>query len=446
VIYRPQQLTLLFALFFSVISSAAHAQASSISFYVNTDIESALALAQREDKDIFIDTYAQWCGPCKELAKSFLDDDVAAYFNDKFVNVKYDMETEIGREIYRRYDVIFLPTILILDKYGNVRLKVDNRIIPPKELLDLAITVTEPYTPPVAEYAASDEIVSPPSVIRKEPVVNNPPPIVKQETITPKEATPESVVKKPGEKILYVLNTEGSIPPEILYKEAYFRMQLMDGSHRKTVKNYLATQEDWSTEKNMRFISDFVYDTDTKEFQYILDNYSAFAQLIGEEKISRTIDLLVYNKLYNGYPRPDLNKTKILLSYVDPHNIDKNANLYYLNRLHEADKTEEYIDVAQNYLSFIAPGDFSEMSRLAKVLARTRSDKKSKKKSIELIEDVIAENPNNFQYYEDMAVIYLLHKDKKRALSSAEQALAVAKANDKNYDSITTLIATIIAL
>jgi len=446
VIYRTQQLTLLFALFFSVISSAAHAQASSISFYVNTDIESALALAQREDKDIFIDTYAQWCGPCKELAKSFLDDDVATYFNDKFVNVKYDMETEIGREIYRRYDVIFLPTILILDKYGNVRLKVDNRIIPPKELLDLAITVTEPYTPPVAEYAASEEIISPPSVIRKEPVVNNPPPIVKQETITAKEATPESVVKKPGEKILYVLNTEGSIPPEILYKEAYFRMQLMDGSHRKTVKNYLATQEDWSTEKNMRFISDFVYDTDTKEFQYILDNYSAFAQLIGEEKISRTIDLLVYNKLYNGYPRPDLNKTKILLSYVDPHNIDKNANLYYLNRLHEADKTEEYIDVAQNYLSFIAPGDFSEMSRLAKVLARTRSDKKSKKKSIELIEDVIAENPNNFQYYEDMAVIYLLHKDKKRALSSAEQALAVAKANDKNYDSITTLIATIIAL
>ena len=431
---------------FSTIAHAAFGQSSSVSFFVNADIENALAMAQKQDKDIFVDTYAQWCGPCKKLAKSFLDDDVANYFNRKFINVKYDMETDEGREIYRRYDVIFLPTILILDKYGNVKLKVDNRVIPPEELLSLARAVTEPYTPPVTEYAANEVISSSPA--RKKTSVTTSVPVVtqNQETAENIVATPESVVKKPGEKILYVLNTEGQIPPDILYEEAYFRMQLMDGSHRRTVKNYLDTQDDWSTEKNMKFISDFVYDTDTKEFQYIMDNYGAFVELIGEEKIDRTVDLLVYNKLYNGYPRPDLEKTKLLLSYVDPNNIDKNSNLYYLNRLHEADKTEEYIEVAENYLSFIAPEDFSEMSRLAKVIARTKSDKKSRKKSLQLIEDVIAENPDNYQYYEDQAIIYLMYKDKKNALKSAEQALAVAKANGKNYDSITTLIATIIAL
>ncbi len=441
-----QHLILIFVLAFSTIAHAAFGQSSSVSFFVNADIENALAMAQKQDKDIFVDTYAQWCGPCKKLAKSFLDDDVANYFNRKFINVKYDMETDEGREIYRRYDVIFLPTILILDKYGNVKLKVDNRVIPPEELLSLARAVTEPYTPPVTEYAANEVISSSPA--RKKTSVTTSVPVVtqNQETAENIVATPESVVKKPGEKILYVLNTEGQIPPDILYEEAYFRMQLMDGSHRRTVKNYLDTQDDWSTEKNMKFISDFVYDTDTKEFQYIMDNYGAFVELIGEEKIDRTVDLLVYNKLYNGYPRPDLEKTKLLLSYVDPNNIDKNSNLYYLNRLHEADKTEEYIEVAENYLSFIAPEDFSEMSRLAKVIARTKSDKKSRKKSLQLIEDVIAENPDNYQYYEDQAIIYLMYKDKKNALKSAEQALAVAKANGKNYDSITTLIATIIAL
>ena len=44
-----------------------------------------------------MDCYNSWCGPCKMLAKEvFTDPDVAAFFNEKFVNAKVDMEKGEG--------------------------------------------------------------------------------------------------------------------------------------------------------------------------------------------------------------------------------------------------------------------------------------------------------------------------------------------------------------
>ena len=53
----------------------------------------ALELAKKEDKLIFLDAYASWCGPCKSMQKKvFPTDKVGEYFNARFINVKIDME------------------------------------------------------------------------------------------------------------------------------------------------------------------------------------------------------------------------------------------------------------------------------------------------------------------------------------------------------------------
>jgi thioredoxin 1 len=79
--------------------------------------------AKKENKYLFIDFYATWCGPCKQLKKSFKDKEIGAYYNKNFINISIDGETKEGRELMYRYQIESYPTLLIVDFKGNVRTK-----------------------------------------------------------------------------------------------------------------------------------------------------------------------------------------------------------------------------------------------------------------------------------------------------------------------------------
>jgi len=77
--------------------------------------------ADKENKLIFVDIYATWCGPCKLLKKkTFPDKEVGAYFNSKFINTTFDGEKGDGITLAERYKIKGYPTLLILDSKGNV--------------------------------------------------------------------------------------------------------------------------------------------------------------------------------------------------------------------------------------------------------------------------------------------------------------------------------------
>ena len=78
-------------------------------------------LAKETNKIIFIDSYTQWCGPCKKMAAQvFTDADVGEYFNSNFINVKMDMEETEGMLVGRRYNVNFYPTLLFIKPTGEL--------------------------------------------------------------------------------------------------------------------------------------------------------------------------------------------------------------------------------------------------------------------------------------------------------------------------------------
>ena len=85
--------------------------------------EKALQKAKHEDKYLFIDFYATWCGPCKQLKKTFKDKEVGAYFNKNFINISIDGETKEGRELMHSYQITSYPTLLIVDANGNIKTK-----------------------------------------------------------------------------------------------------------------------------------------------------------------------------------------------------------------------------------------------------------------------------------------------------------------------------------
>lgn len=107
-----------FILFSTMVSSQG------IEFFHGTWKE-ALAEAQKEDKIVFVDSYAKWCGPCKKMAANvFTQDEVGQFFNDNFVNLKLDMEETDGLTFGSKYPVSAYPTLFFLDSQGNILKKV----------------------------------------------------------------------------------------------------------------------------------------------------------------------------------------------------------------------------------------------------------------------------------------------------------------------------------
>ncbi len=83
--------------------------------YFEGTYEEAVELAKKEKKAIFIDAYTNWCGWCKELDKrTFSDQDVADFMNANFINMKINMESEVGIPLANKYKVRAYPTLLFV--------------------------------------------------------------------------------------------------------------------------------------------------------------------------------------------------------------------------------------------------------------------------------------------------------------------------------------------
>lgn len=99
----------------SVTYSDTGIQFTSISF------EEALKLAKKEKKNIFLDAYASWCGPCKMLKKNvFTQKEVGDFYNSNFINMAIDMEQGEGPKLAQKYKVQAYPTLLFINHKGEV--------------------------------------------------------------------------------------------------------------------------------------------------------------------------------------------------------------------------------------------------------------------------------------------------------------------------------------
>ena len=87
--------------------------------------EEIKAEAKKSKKNIFIDCYTVWCGPCKALSRDiFPQKAVGDFFNSNFVNFKVDMEKGEGIELKEQFRVSAFPTLLWIDSDGELLHKV----------------------------------------------------------------------------------------------------------------------------------------------------------------------------------------------------------------------------------------------------------------------------------------------------------------------------------
>lgn len=103
-------------------ASPAYAQEpQTLVHFEHTTWKEVLAKAAQENKPIYLDAYASWCGPCKWMVKHvFTDSAVADFYNTHFINVQVDMEKGEGPALAEQYGVKAYPTMLYLDGKGNI--------------------------------------------------------------------------------------------------------------------------------------------------------------------------------------------------------------------------------------------------------------------------------------------------------------------------------------
>ena len=88
--------------------------------FVETSWPQALKRAAAQNKYIFVDAYASWCGPCKMLkATTFKNDKAADFFNNNFVNVAIDMEKGVGPGLAAQWNLKAYPTLIICNSKGQ---------------------------------------------------------------------------------------------------------------------------------------------------------------------------------------------------------------------------------------------------------------------------------------------------------------------------------------
>lgn len=113
-----------------------------IQFFTGT-WQQAIDKAKKENKYIFLDAYASWCGPCKMMKKkTFADKAVGVFYNKNFICVALDMEKGEGTSLSNKYSVEAYPTLIFLSPNGKLIEKAVG-FRNAKEFLGMGVSITK---------------------------------------------------------------------------------------------------------------------------------------------------------------------------------------------------------------------------------------------------------------------------------------------------------------
>ncbi len=394
----------------------------------------------------------------------FQDHNLGLFFNENYINVRIDMDSPYGEAIREKYDVFFLPTLLILDKHGNPKYVSDGPLSS-DELLSIgsfhhnaiynpSALMNSSQSTDIAQYKARRDVDSDPFGQRgtfenpfepiqklKNPPTENPPVSTEKENQSAVDDSP----KIPTETIIYTADEQNK-NPDYLYNLTYLKIQLQDGTHWAAAEKYLETQQDWTTEKNMRFIYDFVRSTRSSKFKHIIDHKEKYIELFGKESVERSIRIMVNMSLYQASPRPTKMEARELFELLNVKDPNFETLNYILTRYENQQDYHEFVETALEYIETYNAADFVLIEKIAMFYEDSNVDVPIEN-VIDLTKNAIElQGGTRHQLYDALANLYYQNKNKRKALMAIRKAREIAIQNNADISSIEYLEQRIRAL
>lgn len=352
--------------------SFATLSAQGIEFFGGTWAE-ALAKAQSEERLIFVDAYAAWCGPCKRMAaQTFPDPKAGEFFNANFVNMKIDMEKPENAEFARKYPVGSYPTLMFIDATGKIVLK---------------------------EVGAKnvDQLIE----------------------------TGRKALGKNDKSVDYEKKYEaGERDPKMLFD--YVRALNAAGKPSLKITNeYLGTQQDFSTEFNLKFILEGAVEADSRVFDLLLKNRSKIVAVTSEEAVNARVEKACRSTVAKAIEF----KNKALLeeakAKMKAGNPERSTAFAFDSDMSYAKAIKDpklYLQTAKSYQKTEVKNNSAKLHDLSVMLIRSFPDDKNVLKQAEKWAKTAAENGGLAEYWMTLAGVYKLQGNKAKARSTAEFA------------------------
>ena len=347
-----------------------------------------LAKAQEEEKLIFLDAYTDWCVPCKKMDKEvFTQEAVSDVFNEQFINVKINMEKGEGVELAKRYNILAYPSLMFIAADGSMVHR-------------------------IAGYQDAKQIVD-----------------------------QAKVALDPNKRLsgLQARFDEGERDPEFLQTLTKLKFKAVDGNHHEVAEAFMEVMgEDMKKSKNMNFLFKHVTDTDSKLFDFLLDNRDRFAEMYGAQKVTKKIQDLIFSKVEDTKDESSLEQVDKLYARVYPGQAEQLSGNFRMNFYRQIGDYDKYAQAVVNYADkFNVGGD--QLNDIAYTFYEKVEDPALLKQATKWVKKSIKQNSNYFNNDTLAALYYKLGKSKK-AKKIALKAIAMAQLNNHDHSSTDKLL------
>jgi len=364
----------------SLLAFSLSLPAQGIEFFHGSWAE-ARAKAKTEGKIIFVDAYAEWCGPCKRMAREvFTQEKVGSYFNANFINLKIDMEKPENSEFASKFPVSAYPTLMFIDSTG----KVIQKVVGAKDVAGLL------------DFGA------------------------KAQGRSDKSADYEKAYN------------EGKRDPQFLYD--YVKSLNAAGKPSLKITNeYLASQQDMGTDFNLRFILEGATESDSRVFDMLLKNKEKIVTLAGEQAVQARIEKCCGNTLKKAIEYKDeklLEEAKAKMKAAHPDRAAAFAAEADMKYYAAVKDVKGYLAAARNFQKSEVKNNSAKLHDLVLSILRTFPKEPKVLEQAEKWAKSAAETGGLPEYYMTLADVYRQQGDKAKARATAEKALKAIGEND----------------
>ncbi len=359
-------------------TSNSIAQNRSIQFN-HASLDEILSQAAKENKMVFIDCYASWCGPCKWMAKNiFTNDTVADFYNKNFITAKIDMEKGEGVDIANKYGIQAFPTLLYLNASGEQMHR-------------------------VCGAAESQEFIS-----------------IGENALNPATQLAFYTKKFNAEKV----------SPRFA-REYFDMMKNACQSNEPAINKYFADVKpnEFTSSENWEIIYQYLSNYSSKAFQDFEKERATFVSLYGSDSVDMKINQIYENGLYASIRKQDKKNSESIKAKLRATGIKDAEKTILESDIYQAEEEGEwtsYASLAMEFVGAYVAEDAVELNKYAWAFYEHIDDIEMLKHAESWAKTAVELDGNYANTDTYAAVLYKLGK-KKEAEEMALKAINIAK-------------------